>query len=190
MGEREVKTQGDKESQATSAMGVENATNNGRRASSRLANKRTTQSGQIGTNLEDIVSSKLMSIISADDSEPESITSDGDYKPPAVAAEKLVTFAVVVRLCLSCKSIATAFVSRSFYVALASHLRALQEPNKEGLVASLGMNDTDDDGDDDHDDDDNGGGKPRAKSDIVQAPSDAVSRRRLVLITVDYLLQV
>jgi predicted HTH transcriptional regulator len=68
MGEREVKTQGNKkESQATSAMGVENAANNGRRTSSRLANKPTTQSGQIGTNVEDIVSSKLVSTIPGDE---------------------------------------------------------------------------------------------------------------------------
>jgi hypothetical protein len=107
MGEHQVKTQGDKrESQATTATGVENAANNVCRTSSRLANERTTQAGQIGTNVGDIVSSRLMPIISVDGSEPESITSDGDGKPPPVATEKMVPFDMVVRLlCLSCKSI-------------------------------------------------------------------------------------
>jgi hypothetical protein len=188
MGERQVKTQGDKkESQATSATGVDNAANNGYRTSSRLANKRTIQARQIGTNVGDLVSSKLVSIISADGSEPETITSDGDGKPPAVAIEKLVPFAKVVRLCLACKSNGTALVSHSFSVALPLPLRALQEPNKEGLVASLGMDNTDDD--DDGDDDDNGGGKPRANSDILQVPSNAVRMRRL-LSPIDSLLQV
>jgi hypothetical protein len=95
MGKRGVKTQGDKkESQATSATGVEIAAINGCRTSSTLANKRTTQAGQIGTNVEDIVSTKLVTIMSVNDSEPESITNDGEGTPaPVVATE-------VVRLCL------------------------------------------------------------------------------------------
>jgi hypothetical protein len=132
MGEREVMTQGEKkESRATSTTGVENAVTDGCRTSLRLANKHTTESVQIGTNIGDNVSSKLVSV---DDSEPESVTSDGDGTPPVVATEKLVPFVMVVRLCLSCKSNGTAFVSHSFRFVLccASFVFACNTGTKQG----------------------------------------------------------
>jgi hypothetical protein len=106
-----------KQSQATSA---ETAASAGCRTSSSLVNKRSTiQAELIGINVEDIESSKLVSIVAVDDSEVESIASDGDDKPHSIATKtRLVSFAAVVRLCLSRKSNATEFFSHSLRVAL------------------------------------------------------------------------
>jgi hypothetical protein len=164
-----------KQSQAASAAGVENAASDGCRTSSRLAKKRTTQAELTGINAEHIESSSLVAVVAVEGDEPESITSDDGPKT-------LVSYAVVVRLCLSCKSNGTAlFLTRCV-------LRILQEPNKEDLVASSRIDNADDDNDDEDDYDDNGGGKPRA-SNTVLVPSDAVRRRRL-LTTVEYMRQV
>jgi hypothetical protein len=109
MGKGGVEMQGlKKQSQATSA---ETAASAGCRTSSSLVNKRTTiQAELIGINVEDIESSKLVSIVAVDESEVESIASDGDDKPHLIATKpRLVSFAVVVRLRLSRKSNAIEF---------------------------------------------------------------------------------
>jgi hypothetical protein len=89
------------QSQAMSTMGVEIAASVGcRSTSSSLVNKQTTGAELIGINAADIdFSSKLASVVSVDDSDHESITSNGDDgKPPAVATNKLVPYTGVVSL--------------------------------------------------------------------------------------------
>jgi hypothetical protein len=126
MGKGGVEKQGlKKQSQATSA---ETAVSDGCRTSSSLANKRTIQAELIGINVEDIESSKLVSIVAVDESEVESIASDGDDKPHLIATKpRLVSFAVVVRLCLSRKSNAIEFFLTHyvlpFYITETKHGR-------------------------------------------------------------------
>jgi hypothetical protein len=89
------------QSQARFAMGVEIAASDGcRSTSSSLDNRRTTGAELIGINADDTdFSSKLVSVVSVDDSDHELITSNGDNgKPPAIATQKLVPNIGVVSL--------------------------------------------------------------------------------------------
>jgi hypothetical protein len=99
MGKHGVEKQQDKmQSQATSAMGVEIAASDECRTNSSLANKRTNRAELIGINAEDIDNSKLVSAVSVEEIESESITCNGDGKPTAVATPKLVPYNWVVSL--------------------------------------------------------------------------------------------
>jgi hypothetical protein len=92
------------QSQAMSTMFVEIAASDGcRSTSSSLFNRRTTRAELVGINAADIdFSSKLASVVIVEDSDHESISSNGDDgKPPAVATNKLVPNIVVVSLCWS-----------------------------------------------------------------------------------------
>jgi hypothetical protein len=123
MGKHGLEKQGvEKQSQATSVMGVEIAASDGCRTSrSRLLakNKRSTTGAElIGINADNMDSSKLVSVVGSDH---ESITSNGDDgKPPAVATNKLVPFAVVVSLGWSraSRTVQRCYVSHTLSLAL------------------------------------------------------------------------